>query len=54
MVAGLYAVGADTIIRGEQVTQEELQLGISLDRKAEKAMEKWGLVHGWNAGEAHG
>jgi hypothetical protein len=44
MVAALYDMAPEEIRRGELVTQEELVLALTADKKAEAALEKWGLL----------
>jgi hypothetical protein len=44
MVAELHGLSADDVIHAEIVTQEELSLGMQLDKLAAAAMDKWGIA----------
>jgi hypothetical protein len=45
MVADLYHLDGDTFAMGERVSEEDLKLGMMLDKKAAEAMSAWGLYN---------
>jgi hypothetical protein len=44
MVAKLHSLSAGDVVRTEIVSQEELSLGMQLDKLAAAAMDKWGIT----------
>jgi hypothetical protein len=44
MVAKLHSLSANDVVRAEIVSREELSLGMRLDKLAEAAMDKWGML----------
>jgi hypothetical protein len=45
MVADLYHLDGDTFAMGERVSEQDLKLGMMLDKKAAEAMSAWGLYN---------
>jgi hypothetical protein len=44
MVAKLHGASANDVVRPETVSQEELSLGMQLDKLAAAALDKWGML----------
>jgi hypothetical protein len=43
MVANLYGLSKESLLISEQVSREEMALGMTLDKKAKEALAAWGL-----------